>query len=64
MISLHITVYDAGDGDQFTVHSHDDVADVMRDVTDQYSLVAMQTEDGQPAGFAIPKLMPVTGAEL
>lgn len=59
MISLHITVYDAGDGDQFTVYSHDDTTEKMRDVTEQYSLVALETEDGQPAGFAIPKLMPL-----
>ena len=59
MISLSITVYTTENGgDAFQVHAADsrDPAN-LRDVTDQYELVAMQTDDGKE-GFAVLKPSP------
>jgi len=56
MISINITVYTTENGgDAFQVHAADsrDPGNLV-DVTDQYELVAMQTEDGKQ-GFAVLK---------
>ena len=66
MISLHITVYESDDLDRFKIMAADSTEhDVMHDVTDQYSVVALTTEDGRE-GFAIVKQEQrhETGAEL
>ncbi len=58
MISLHVTIYNTGDGegDRFKVMSPDptDVENLI-DVTDQYELTAVETETGR-GGFAVFKL--------
>ncbi len=54
MISLHVTIYDAGQGDQFKVLAGDDSEELV-EVTDQYEVAAIETEDGR-SGFAVVKL--------
>jgi len=53
VISLHITVYETEDGDRFRVNavSSDEPTNV-KDVTEQYELLAAETEDGR-VGFTV-----------
>lgn len=58
MISLHVTVYETEDGDRFRVNAVDGKEPTkVKDVTDQYEMVAAQTEDGR-VGFTILKRAP------
>ena len=51
MIQVHVTIYQSKEGDRFKVHSLD--ADgVMQEVTDDYDVYPMQTEEGR-CGFAV-----------
>lgn len=53
MISLHITVYETEDGDRFRVNAVDsDDPTTVKDMTDQYELLAAETEDGR-VGFTV-----------
>lgn len=70
MISLHVTIYDQGQGGQFKVMAAG-FDDELVDVTDKYEVVAIQTDDGKK-GFAVVKQTTLdegtvrhpTGAEL
>lgn len=57
MISLHVTIYtlDEDEGDRFKVMATAEGSDDLVDVTDQYELVAIETDD-ERAGFAVLKL--------
>ena len=55
MIQLHITLYQTEEGDRFKVNAVDpDDPDKLKDVTEDYDIVAMQTTDGRE-GFAVLK---------
>lgn len=53
MIQLHVTIYQTEDGDQFQVYALNG-DDVLKDVTDEYDILAVQSESEQP-GFAVMK---------
>ena len=53
MIKIVVTVYQSAGGDRFKVHTADENDNAV-EVTDQYEVVAMQTEDGR-TGFAVIK---------
>lgn len=57
MISLHVTLYtlDEDEGDRFKVLAAVDGSDDLVDVTDQYEVVAIATDDKR-GGFAVLKL--------
>ena len=57
MISLHITIYQADDGDRYKVHTIDPDLGEPEDVTEDYEVTAVETEDGR-AGFAVVKVLP------
>jgi len=64
MISMTITVYTTKNGgDAFQVHAADSSRQgILMDVTDQYELVAMQTDDGKQ-GYAVLKAEPAPSIE-
>ena len=55
MVTLHVTIYNLGDGDgdQFKVFSQQgDNPEELTEVTDQYVVAAIQTPNGR-TGFAV-----------
>lgn len=62
MISLHITVYALEDQvDRYKVSTVCPDSGELLDVTDQYDVVAMASEEGQEMGFAVLKV-PAVGS--
>lgn len=53
MITLNITVYETEAGTKFKVYAHQDGSIV--DVTDQYEVVAAQSDDGRDGFFVVRK---------
>ena len=55
MISIHVTLYTTDEGDRFKVMKAND-ADILVDVTSDYEVASVRTEDGRTGFTVIPKL--------
>lgn len=53
MITLNVTVYETEAGTKFKVYAHQ--GGVVVEVTDQYEVVAAQSEDGRDGFFVVKR---------